>query len=59
MIALVVFGYFTISHTTHLYGMLALTAISRNERAVYGWWRKRFMVDVLVTAVALGLSVFH
>lgn len=58
-LGLLVFGYFTISHTTHLYAMLAIAAGTRSERWVIVWWRKRFMIDAIVTLVALGFSFRH
>jgi hypothetical protein len=59
ILALLVFGYFTISHTTHLYAMLAISAGSRRKAWVFLWWRKRFLVDVIVTLVALAYSLRH
>jgi hypothetical protein len=55
VIAAFAFGAFTITHTTHLFVMLGMTAVHRSERAVAFWWRHRFLIDALVVAVALLL----
>jgi hypothetical protein len=36
---------------------LAVGGMILLEKAVYAWWRKRFLIDMLVTAVALGVSL--
>jgi hypothetical protein len=59
ILALLIFGSFTISHTTHLYAMLAISAGTRRKRWVFVWWRKRFLADVIVTLVALAYSLRH
>ena len=58
MLGLLLFGYFTISHSTHLYAMLAISSTgARRERWVFAWWRKRFLIDAIVTLVAVGFSL--
>jgi hypothetical protein len=53
MIAAFAFGAFTISHTTHLFVMLGITAARRSEPIIGFWWRHRFLIDALVVAAAL------
>ena len=53
LLTLVLFGYFTISHTMHLFVMLTISAVLPSSRWVYAWWRWRFLIDLLVTAGAL------
>lgn len=53
LLALLVFGVFTISHTTHLYVLLFFTSLHASRAWVYGWWRRRFLVDVGATVLAV------
>ena len=56
LIAIVLFGLFTISHTTHLYVMLTITSAHSSQKWVYAWWRHRFLVDAVITGAVFLLS---
>jgi hypothetical protein len=53
LLPVVLFGLFTISHTTHLYAMSAIASLGGSRRWVDRWWRARFAVDALAVAAAL------
>jgi hypothetical protein len=48
---LVGFAIFTISHTSHLYVMLAVATVRRSPRLIHGYWRWRFAIDLSIMTI--------
>src|SRR5207253_917676 len=55
-ICIVVGVLFTLTHTSLLYLLLAISALSKSEDAIWTIWKRRILVDLLVTGVGIATS---